>query len=85
MTATAIAAGDTVTKKKQALGLLLLAGLLWLGGTMPVQAQCVAKNEAFQSGEHVMYDLYFNWKFIWKKVGLASVPTNGTNYHFKPT
>jgi hypothetical protein len=39
---------------------------------MPVQAQCVAKNEAFQSGEHVMYDLYFNWKFIWKKVGLAS-------------
>ena len=38
MTATAIAAGDTVTKKKQALGLLLLAGLLWLGGTMPVQA-----------------------------------------------
>ena len=73
MTATAIAAGDTVTKKKRALGLLLLAGLLWLGGTMPVQAQCVAKNEAFQSGEHVMYDLYFNWKFIWKKVGLASL------------
>ena len=54
MTATATAAGDTVTKKKRALGLLLLAGLLWLGGTMPVQAQCVAKNEAFQSGEHVM-------------------------------
>ena len=76
MTATAIAAGDTVTKKKQALGLLLLAGLLWLGGTMPVQAQCVAKNEAFQSGEHVMYDLYFNWKFIWKKVGLASLTTH---------
>ena len=40
MTATATAAGDTVTKKKRALGLLLLAGLLWLGGTMPVQAQC---------------------------------------------
>ena len=35
MTATATAAGDTVTKKKRALGLLLLAGLLWLGGTMP--------------------------------------------------
>lgn len=84
MTATATAAGDTVTKKKRALGLLLLAGLLWLGGTMPVQAQCVAKNEAFQSGEHVMYDLYFNWKFIWKKVGLASLTTNGTTYHSKP-
>ena len=51
---------------------------------MPVQAQCVAKNEAFQSGEHVMYDLYFNWKFIWKKVGLASLTTNATTYRFQP-
>ena len=84
MTATAIAAGDTVTKKKRALGLLLLAGLLWLGGTMPVQAQCVAKNEAFQSGEHVMYDLYFNWKFVWVKAGLASLTTNATTYHSQP-
>ena len=40
----------------------------------------MAKNEAFQSGEHVMYDLYFNWKFIWKKVGLASLTTNATIY-----
>ena len=51
---------------------------------MPVEAQCVAKNEAFQSGEHVMYDLYFNWKFIWKKVGLASLTTNATTYRFQP-
>lgn len=62
----------------------MLAGLLCLCSIMPVQAQCVAKNEAFQSGEHVMYDLYFNWKFIWKKVGLASLTTNGTTYHSKP-
>ena len=55
-----------------------------LGGMMPVQAQCVAKNEAFQSGEHVMYDLYFNWKFIWKKVGLASLTTNATTYRSRP-
>lgn len=47
-------------------------------------AQCAAKNEAFQSGEHVMYDLYFNWKFIWKKVGLASLTTNATTYHSQP-
>ena len=67
MTATATAAGDTVTKKKRALGLLLLAGLLWLGGTMPVQAQCVAKNEAFQSGEHVMYDLYLTGNLSGRK------------------
>ena len=62
----------------------MLAGLLCLCSIMPVQAQCVAKNEAFQSGEHVMYDLYFNWKFVWVKAGLASLTTNATTYHSEP-
>lgn len=31
-----------------------------------------------------MYELYFNWKFIWKKVGLASLTTNSTTYHSEP-
>ena len=75
---------DIVIKRQRAAGLFLLAGLLCLCSIMPVQAQCVAKNEAFQSGEHVMYDLYFNWKFIWKKVGLASLTTNATTYRFQP-
>lgn len=83
-TAIATAVGDIVTKKQRIAGLLLLAGLMCLGGMMPVQAQCVAKDEAFQSGEHVMYDLYFNWKFIWKKVGLASLTTNATTYRSRP-
>lgn len=52
--------------------------------SLPVGAQCEAKNDAFKSGEHVMYDLYFNWKFVWKKVGLASLTTNATTYHSKP-
>ena len=38
-----------------------MAGLLCLTAFSSVRAQCTAKNEAFQSGEHVMYDLYFNW------------------------
>ena len=83
-TATVTAVGDIVIKRQRAAGLFLLAGLLCLCSIMPVQAQCVAKNEAFQSGEHVMYDLYFNWKFIWKKVGLASLTTNATTYRFQP-
>ena len=45
---------------------------------MPASAQCEAKNDAFKSGEHVMYDLFFNWKFIWTKAGLASLTTNET-------
>ena len=61
---------------------LLLLFLLW--PALPAGAQCEAKNDAFKSGEHVMYDLYFNWKFVWVKAGLASLTTNATTYHSKP-
>lgn len=57
--------------------------LLLVLGTA-AQAQCTAKNEAFLSGEQVVYDLYFNWKFIWKKVGLASLTVNETTYQSRP-
>lgn len=65
----------------------LIAGLvILLGGAMavPAHAQCEAKNDAFQSGEHVTYDLFFNWKFIWVKAGTASLTTNSTTYEQKP-
>ena len=58
----------------------LLTGIF----ALPASAQCEAKNDAFQSGEHVMYDLYFNWKFVWVKAGLASLTTNATTYHSQP-
>ena len=50
-----------------------LATLLMGIFVLPASAQCEAKNDAFKSGEHVMYDLYFNWKFVWVKAGLASL------------
>lgn len=31
-----------------------------------------------------MYDLYFNWKFVWVKAGIASLTTNATTYHSEP-
>lgn len=31
-----------------------------------------------------MYELYFNWKFIWTKAGTASLTTNAMNYGTKP-
>lgn len=68
--------------KNKALVCGLTALLLLL--SLPSAAQCEAKNDAFKSGEHVMYDLFFNWKFVWKKVGLASLTTNATTYHSKP-
>ena len=36
-------------------------------------AQCGIENFAFKSGEFLSYDLYFNWKFVWVKVGTASM------------
>ena len=47
-------------------------------------AQCGIENKAFKSGEFLYYDLYFNWKFIWMKVGTASMSTVETIYQGAP-
>ena len=73
-----------VASVKSRINLLWLTLIVSVCFSMPVKAQCEATNEAFKSGEHVMYDLYFNWKFVWIKAGLASLTTNATTYHSKP-
>jgi len=45
------------------------------GLSMTAAAQCGIENTAFKSGELLSYDLYFNWKFIWMKVGTAEMDT----------
>ncbi|MBP1613173.1 MAG: hypothetical protein H6Q13_621 [Bacteroidetes bacterium] len=72
-------------KVSKRLGLMLLLIAASLTFTLPAKAQCEAKNDAFKSGEHVMYDLFFNWKFIWTKAGFASLSTNATTYNSKPS
>ena len=47
------------------------------------QAQCGIDNFAFKSGESLSYDLYFNWKFIWMKVGSAQMDTKMTKFEGK--
>ena len=42
--------------------------------------QCSTHNKAFQGGEFLVYDLYFNWKFVWVKVGSASMSTVKSKY-----
>lgn len=46
-------------------------------------AQCGIENKAFKSGESLSYDLYFNWHFIWMKVGTASMDTKMTTFEGK--
>ena len=58
--------------------LLLLISALLL--TCNAGAQCPVENTAFKSGEHLDYDLYFNWKFIWIKVGSAQMDIKQTKY-----
>ena len=55
--------------------------LLLLLAAATARAQCPAENRAFLPGERLDYDLYFNWKFIWKKVGTAGMTTTDTLYH----
>ena len=47
-------------------------------------AQCPLTNTAFTSGEFLSYNLYFHWKFVWVKVGTASLSTVSSNYKGKP-
>lgn len=51
--------------------------------------QCVSSVQSFQSGEKLVYDTYYNWGFIWIKVGEAvfevrdSTISDVSYYHFK--
>lgn len=60
---------------------LLAAALIALTAA---RAQCSAPNTAFKSGETLMYDLYFNWKFVWVKAGTAYMNTTQTRWKGKP-
>ena len=50
---------------------------------LSASAQCGIENTAFKSGESLSYDLYFNWQFIWVKVGSAEMDTNLTTFEGK--
>ena len=46
-------------------------------------AQCKYPNTAFSPGESLNYDLYFNWKFIWVKVGSTHFSVKSSSYQGK--
>ena len=47
-------------------------------------AQCGIENTAFQAGEKLDYDLHFNWKFVWLKVGSATMQTTQSTFEGQP-
>lgn len=62
--------------------ILLLVFLMVSAITM--HGQCAWENKAFKSGEYLAYNLYFNWKMVWVKVGTASMSTVQSNYKGQP-
>ena len=65
--------------RRMVMGLLPFYLFTFLPST--AQAQCGIENTAFKSGEFLSYDLYFNWKFVWVKVGTASMSTVQSRYN----
>lgn len=61
----------------------IMAVILLIASTTTSTAQCTFRNTAFKSGEFLTYNLYFNWKFVWVKVGNASMSTVESKYHGK--
>lgn len=64
----------------RAWSILLLVGAFFMLSAMQGYAQCEHENKAFQAGEALTYDLYFNWKFIWVKAGTANYTVRKTTY-----
>ena len=49
-----------------------------------VSAQCSAENTAFNAGEELTYNLFFNWKFVWVNAGSATMKVSQTRWEGKP-
>ena len=62
---------------------IILSLMILLGTGLSTHAQCGIANTAFKSGESLEYDLYFNWQFIWVKVGSAQMDTKMTKFEGK--
>lgn len=56
---------------------------LWLMSAA-ANAQCTMKNTAFQGGEYLTYNLYYNWQFVWVKAGTATMAVSDATYKGKP-
>ncbi|MBN2165667.1 MAG: DUF3108 domain-containing protein [Marinilabiliaceae bacterium] len=49
-----------------------------------LNAQCVEKNDRFQWGEKIDYQVYYNWHFIWMNAGHVSFSVKKKTYRSLP-
>jgi hypothetical protein len=62
------------------IALLLAIVMLAVPAAAQAQSSCAVTNKAFKSGEKISYGLYFNWKFVWVKAGVAALSTKSTTH-----
>jgi len=44
------------------------------------RAQCFSKNTSFKFGEKIVYDVAYNWQFVWLSAGEVTFMVKNTNY-----
>ena len=74
---------NSIARKQSAWVKSVLLFYLFTFLPLTASAQCGIENNAFKSGEELAYDLYFNWKFIWVKVGTAEMDTKMAKFEGK--
>ena len=74
----------TTILSRQTKWILTLAMAVLLPAQLKAQSNCGIENKAFKAGEFLAYDLYFNWQFVWVKVGTASMSTVMSTYEGSP-
>jgi len=53
--------------------------------TLSATAQCNGRNSAFQSGEKISYNVYYNWGFIWINAGIVNFTVKEQTYKGHPS
>lgn len=68
---------------KKLLNILLITLCITTFSTTKSQAQCTLKNDAFQAGESLQYNLYFKYGLIYKNAGWATLKAANAKYSGK--
>lgn len=73
----------TTSNRKSRLRKAILLSIIAIFSFQTSNAQCEYPNSAFKAGEKLDFDLYFNWKFVWVKVGSTHYKITDSTYSGK--
>lgn len=64
------------------LSIMMICATTMFAQRAPLQEPCGVNNNAFKGGEHLVYKIYYNWKFVWIPAGevIFNVQENEDTY-----